>query len=123
MHAQSTATMRFFGCLHTLRRERGLSSEAEVPLPADGLTGEELARALELPLEMVEAVVVNRKVYGLEHRVRPGGPGRVRAPGHPWTPPLHPGHLQRRPGGGAAGPVGAGLPANGFLPGYVRRES
>ena len=72
MHAQSTATMRFFGCLHTLRRERGLSSEAEVPLPADGLTGEELARALELPLEMVEAVVVNRKVYGLEHRVRPG---------------------------------------------------
>ena len=72
MHAQSTATMRFFGCLHTLRRERGLSSEAEVPLPADGLTGEELARALALPLEMVEAVVVNRKVYGLEHRVRPG---------------------------------------------------
>lgn len=72
MHAQSTATMRFFGCLHTLRRERGLSSEAEVHLPADGLTGEELARALALPLEMVEAVVVNRKVYGLEHRVRPG---------------------------------------------------
>ncbi|MDF1551885.1 MAG: hypothetical protein P1P84_02430 [Deferrisomatales bacterium] len=72
MQAQSTAKVRFFGCLHTLRRERGLASETEVPVPDQGLTGEELAHALALPLEMVEAVVVNRKVYGLEHRVRPG---------------------------------------------------
>jgi len=72
MTGASTATVRMFGCLHTWRRERGLVSEAEVPLPPEGRTGEELARILDLPLEKIEAVLVNRKTYGLEHRVHPG---------------------------------------------------
>ena len=72
MPEQRSVTVRFFGCLHTLRRQRGLPASVEAEVPPQGLTGEELARALELPLELVEAVLVNRKAYGLDHWVCSG---------------------------------------------------
>lgn len=67
-----TVTVRMFGCLHTLRRERGLPTTAEVVVPAEGLSGEALARQLDLPLEMIEGVFCNRTVYPIRHRIMPG---------------------------------------------------
>jgi hypothetical protein len=72
MASRQSVTVRLFGCLHTLRRQRGLPAVVEVELPAEGLCAEELAGRLELPLELVEAVLVNRKAYSLRYRVRPG---------------------------------------------------
>ena len=72
MSQQPTVTVHLFGCLHTLRQQRGLPSTAEIEVPPEGLTGEELADRLELPLEFVEAVMVNRKAYSLNYRVNPG---------------------------------------------------
>lgn len=70
--SETTATVRLFGALHTLYRERGLSTTLDVEVPAEGLTAKELALALDLPLDMVEGVFCNRAVYPIDHVVRPG---------------------------------------------------
>lgn len=65
-------TVRMFGALHTLRRERGLPTVVEAEVPEDGMSARDLARQLDLPVERIEGVFVNRIVYGLDHPVRPG---------------------------------------------------
>jgi hypothetical protein len=67
-----TVTVRMFGCLHTLRKERGLSTIAEVPIPTGGLTAAALAESLDLPLEQIEGVFCNRTVYPMGHEIMPG---------------------------------------------------
>lgn len=67
-----TVTVRFFGRLHTLRRDRGLPSEAEVEVPASGRGARELATELGLPLGEIEAVFVNHRTHDLSYVVRPG---------------------------------------------------
>lgn len=68
----ASVTVRMFGSLHTLRRERGLSTTVEVMVSEQGTTGRLLALQLDLPPAMIEGVFVNRTVYALDHAVRPG---------------------------------------------------
>ena len=86
MATQST-TVRMFGALHLIRRERGLPSTIEVSIAPAGCTARELAAQLDLPLEKIEAVFVNHLAYSLDHTIRAGdrvafvptgipGPGR-----------------------------------------------
>lgn len=67
-----TVTVRLFGRLHTLRRERGLPDVAEVSLPPGGRTAEDIAQELALPLDQIEAVFCNHRTYSLDHRIHPG---------------------------------------------------
>ena len=50
MTKKSNTTVRLFGNLHTLRRERGLPPVAEVWLPEEGVTAMDLANSLDLRL-------------------------------------------------------------------------
>lgn len=65
-------TVRMFGSLHTIRRERGLASRVEVEIPAGGCTARELAASLDLPMDKVEAVFINHRVHPLQRIVEPG---------------------------------------------------
>ena len=72
MSSQTNTTVRMFGALHTIRKNRGLPSETEVSIPAGGCVASALAHRLDLPLDKIEAVFVNHKAYSLEHRIQPG---------------------------------------------------
>jgi len=72
MSTQTTTTVRMFGALHTIRRERGLEPTTEVNIPPGGCSACDLARELDLPLEKIEAVFVNHIVHGLDHLIQPG---------------------------------------------------
>jgi len=72
MSTQTNTTVRMFGALHTLRRERGLQSTIEVNIPPGGCAASDLARNLDLPLEKIEAVFVNHKAHGLDHPIQAG---------------------------------------------------
>lgn len=65
-------SVRLFGMLHALRKEQGLPTRVEVHVPDDGMTGAELADALDLPLESIEGLFCNHTVYPVGHRVYPG---------------------------------------------------
>ena len=66
------ATVRLFGALYALQKERGGDTVLEVELPPEGVTGTELAGMLDLPLSMIEGVFCNRTVRPLGHRLMPG---------------------------------------------------
>lgn len=68
----ANTTIRLYGNLHTLRRERGLPSAARLWLPAEGKVAAEVARELELPLERIEGVFCNHRACSLEQLLRPG---------------------------------------------------
>ena len=70
--AEGSVTVRLFGGLHTLYRERGLPTTVTAPVPADGISARDLAVSLGLPLDMIEGVFCNRVVYGIDHVIRPG---------------------------------------------------
>lgn len=72
MSSKANTTIRMFGALHTFRRDRGLAPEAEVDVPEEGCAASAIARQLDLPVDKIEAVFINRKVYTLEHFIRPG---------------------------------------------------
>ena len=72
MSTQTTTTVRMFGALHTLRRERGLEPTTKVNIPPRGCAACDLARELDLPLEKIEAVFVNHVVHGLDHLIQAG---------------------------------------------------
>lgn len=65
-------TVRLFGALYALQKERGGPTLLEVDLPPEGMTGAELARMLDLPVSMIEGVFCNRTVRPLAHRLMPG---------------------------------------------------
>lgn len=65
-------TVRMFGVLHTLRRESGLPTTIDVTIPASGTTGRRLAASLDLPVDKIEGVFVNRSVHPLDHPIAPG---------------------------------------------------
>ena len=69
---QATNTLRMFGCLHTIRKERNLESTVEITLPPEGCRAEKIALDLGLPLDKIEGVFVNNLVYDLEKVVKPG---------------------------------------------------
>lgn len=72
MITQANTTVRMFGALHTLRKDRGLEPKAEVCIPPEGCTARDLAKELDLPLGKIEAVFVNHVVYGLDRVIRAG---------------------------------------------------
>lgn len=72
MSKESMASVRMFGALHTLRRERGLDPATEVEIPEGGCSALELACRLDLPLGKIEAVFVNHRVYGLGQPIQAG---------------------------------------------------
>lgn len=65
-------TVRMFGALHTLYRERGLPTTVEAEVDAGGIPARDLATSLDLPLAMIEGVFCNRIVRPLDWVVRPG---------------------------------------------------
>jgi len=65
-------TVRMFGSLHTLRRERDLPTTVDFEVPVDGMTARAIADALELPHEMIEGVFCNGHVFGLSRLIVPG---------------------------------------------------
>ncbi len=67
-----TAHILMLGLLHTLRRQQGLPTEVELEVPPDGEPAAEAARRLELPVERIEAVIVNHRTRDLSHPIRPG---------------------------------------------------
>lgn len=69
---EANTTIRMFGALHTVRKNRGLESTVDVAIPREGRIAKELADDLDLPIDKVEAVFINHKVYGLEHIIHPG---------------------------------------------------
>ena len=72
MSTQTNTTVRMFGALHTLRKERGLQSTTEVNIPPGGCAAWDLACKLDLPPEKIEAVFVNHIVHGLDHLIQAG---------------------------------------------------
>src|SRR5512133_2586124 len=72
MSTQTNTTVRMFGALHTLRRERGLQPTTEVHIPPGGCVACDLARELNLPLDKIEGVFVNHVVYSLSHLIQAG---------------------------------------------------
>lgn len=72
MKQQHTASVYMFGIFHTLRRERGLSPAVDMPLAQGGRPALEIARELDLPLEMVGAVYCNHTPTSLGRVIRPG---------------------------------------------------
>jgi hypothetical protein len=72
MSTESMASVRMFGALHKLCRERGLEPTTEMEIPEGGCSAWELACRLDLPLAKIEAVFVNHRVYGLGQPVQAG---------------------------------------------------
>ena len=72
MNPPGNTIVRFFGNLHSLRKERGLPPVAEIWLPSEGRSGYEVARELDLPLNRIEGVFCNRLARGLDHLLHPG---------------------------------------------------
>lgn len=64
--------IRLFGNLHSLRRERGLPSVAEIWLPETGRPAVEVAEELDLPLSRIEGVFCNHTAYSLDKILKPG---------------------------------------------------
>lgn len=64
--------VRMLGCLHTIRRKRGLTPCEEIYIPPEGMTGFALAHNLDLPLDKIEAVFINNSARPLAELIRPG---------------------------------------------------
>jgi hypothetical protein len=72
VNADTSVTVRMFGRLHTLRRERGQADTEKVRLPPGGRTAADIATDLGLPLDKIEAVFCNHLARSLDHVVQPG---------------------------------------------------
>jgi molybdopterin converting factor small subunit len=68
----SQVTVRVFGVLREIQRERGHDAEEVVVVPAAGCSAHDLAVRMELPTEMIEGAFCNHTIFGLEHPVRAG---------------------------------------------------
>jgi len=89
----STAIVRSFAFLHDIRAERGLPSTVEVEVPAQGVSARRLAEELDLPVELVEGVFLNGRLFEYDVIVRPGDRVGLVPPG---TPAFHPAFFGRR---------------------------
>jgi len=85
MFSQSVTTVRMYGALHSYRREQGLESKIEVDISPGGCKAGDLACKIGLPLERIEAVFVNHRVFGLDRIIRAGDRVAFVPPGIPGT--------------------------------------
>ena len=83
MADQEKIQIRMFGALHTLRRERGLPSQAEVLVPSSGRSARDIATELDLPLNRIEGVFINHRVFGMDDLIYPGDRVALVPPGVP----------------------------------------
>ena len=72
MEQPGNVSIRIFGLLRSHCAEHGLPTTTTFEVPGDGMSAEDLALALHLPLEKIEGVFVNHTVYDLGHPVMPG---------------------------------------------------
>ena len=72
MERKENVTVRMFGTLHSLRRQRGLPSVQELSLPPQGKRAAEIARELDLPGESLGLIYHNHRPAGLQQLIRPG---------------------------------------------------
>ena len=72
MTTDEPTTIRMFGLLHTLRKQKGLPVTVELHLPLEGKTAKDIALELTLPLDKIEAVFCNHLTYPLDHVIFPG---------------------------------------------------
>lgn len=66
------ATVRVFGILRDLQRERGLVTETLEPIPAEGMPAADLAIRMDLPVDSIEGVFCNHTIRPLSYVVRAG---------------------------------------------------
>lgn len=72
MPEEFVVRVRVFGELCRLQRERGLPSESIAEVPAEGISGHDLAIELGLPTERIEGIFCNHTIRSLGFRVHPG---------------------------------------------------
>jgi hypothetical protein len=72
VNGASPVTVRMIAFLDTYRKDRGLPATVYYELDADACTAEEIARALDLPVERIEGVFHNYRGEGLDALIRPG---------------------------------------------------
>jgi hypothetical protein len=72
MADECRVTVRMFGALHVLQLDRGLPPETTVEVPAEGITGRDLAVELDLPVESIEGIFCNNVIRDLAHLIHPG---------------------------------------------------
>lgn len=72
MNLTPNTNVRMFGSLHSFRRRQGLPAYANVYISAEGCSGRDLARELELPLDKVEGVFINNSARSLDDHICPG---------------------------------------------------
>jgi len=67
-----TTHIRMFGFLYTYRKKQGQPASVELQLPSEGKTALAIAKELELPIDIIEAVFCNNTIYSLDHQIMPG---------------------------------------------------
>lgn len=72
MSIAPNTNVRMFGFLHTIRRRRGQEPSEKMHIPAEGRTGLDLAKKLDLPLDKIERVFINNFASSLEELIHPG---------------------------------------------------
>jgi molybdopterin converting factor small subunit len=76
-------TLRLFGSLRPIAKERGFPDCLEKAVPHEGKTGVELAAELEIPKGRIEAVFRNGVIQDLEKKIFPGDRVAFVPPGTP----------------------------------------
>lgn len=90
--ALAPVNVRLLAFLHTHQRDNGRPTSVVFSVPTEGMLAVEIARTLDLPLEMVEGLFLNGTLVGLGARVHPGD----RAAFLPYgTPASHPAFFSR----------------------------
>jgi len=72
MGREDRVQVRLLGCLHALRKARGLPAAFAIRVPPEGRAGSEIATENGLPLEKIEAVFRNGRVQDLSAPIFPG---------------------------------------------------
>jgi hypothetical protein len=66
-----TATVRVFGTLCDFQRQRDLPAETLEEIPPGGISANELAERMGLPVDSIEGVFCNHTIYSLAHVIMP----------------------------------------------------
>ncbi|MDO9558006.1 MAG: MoaD/ThiS family protein [Coriobacteriia bacterium] len=66
------ASVRAFAFLHDVRRSRGQSPHVELDVPSSGMSAFDIARTLELPLDLIGGEFLNGMLFDGDVIVRPG---------------------------------------------------
>ena len=72
MHTKKSTRVLMFGSLHSLRRERGLTTSLEIFLSPEGRQARDIARDLHLPVDTIGCIYRNHLPADLNQVVRPG---------------------------------------------------